>query len=364
MSEPSACDDCLRRSWLVARLGDHLERIRGRGGRLPEALALPEEALIAALAGERAAAIRAELRRMRPRHLRTSVARAGLEAVCRCRTGRYPAGLELCADAPAVLYVAGDPDWVAAATGDAAVAIVGARRASAYGLEVARGLARGLGAAGVTVVSGMALGIDSAAHEGALAAGGATLAVLPAGLDRPYPVSKRSLFARIVASGAAIAEHPPGTRVWKWSFPARNRMIAALAAVTVVVEAGERSGSLITADLAGDLGREVAAVPGHVTSRLTTGTHALLSAGAALVTGPADVLELLALPPGAVPPARPRLADPVLQRVLDAVGEGHDSVGALVAAGLEPGEVLVALGRLEALGRVRRLIGGRFVAAA
>ena len=142
------------------------------------------------------------------------------------------------------------------------VAIVGARRATEYGLQQARGSGRGLAAAGLTVVSGMALGVDAAAHVGALEADGLTLAVLACGPERPYPASKRRLHARIADAGAIIAELPPGTPPRRWCFPARNRIIAALGLATVVIEAGERSGSLITAGQAADLGREVGAVPG------------------------------------------------------------------------------------------------------
>ena len=160
-------------------------------------------------------------------------------------------------DAPAVLHVAGDPE-VLPAPDEVAVAIVGARRATPYGLEVARALGRGLAAARVTVVSGMALGIDAAAHAGALEVGGPTIAVLAGGADVPYPRSRPALHRRIVGGGGCVvSEMPPGFTPLKWGFPARNRIIAGLAAATIVVEAAERSGSLITAEFAQDLGRVV-----------------------------------------------------------------------------------------------------------
>jgi DNA processing protein len=229
-------------------------------------------------------------------------------------------------------------------------------------LDVASALGRGLAAAGVTVVSGMALGIDAAAHEGALASTGATLAVLPGGADRPYPASKRGLYRRIRERGAALSELPPGAPPWRWCFPARNRVIAGLAEVTVVVEGGERSGSLITADFAGELGREVAAVPGRVSSPLAEGPNGLIVSGAHPVRHAADVLDLL-FGPGRrpPPPAAPALPGR-LPELLDAVAGGADSVGALVGRGVALADVLAGLGQLELLGRVRRTPDGRYVA--
>jgi DNA processing protein len=243
------------------------------------------------------------------------------------------------------------------------VAIVGARRGSTYGLEQARGLARGLAAAGLTVVSGMALGIDAAAHVGALEVDGATLAVLACGPERAYPASKRELHRRIVQRGAVVAELPPGTRPRRWCFPARNRLIAALARATVVVEADTRSGSLITATLAGDLGREVAAVPGLVTSPLARGTNALIADGAQLVRGSRDVLELLfgAEAPAPVEPAPLDGLPADLRALLQQVGGGCDTVAALTAHGLGVDAVLAGLAQLELRGRVRRGAGGRYV---
>jgi DNA processing protein len=218
----------------------------------------------------------------------------------------------------------------------------------------------------VTVVSGLALGVDGSAHDGALDAGGRTVAVLAGGADRPYPASRRRTYARIVEVGAVISELPPGTCCWRWAFPARNRVIAGLAAVCVVVEAGERSGSLITTGIAEDLGRDVAAVPGQVTSSLAAGPNALIQAGAHLVRDAGDVLDLL-FGAGASPQPRhdPRDDLPAeLRAVLDAIGSGRDTVGALVAGGFELGAALEALSELELLGHVRRAPGGRFVPCA
>ena len=206
------------------------------------------------------------------------------------RTRRHSSGSTA---PPAVLHVAGGLERLLELVAADPVAIVGSRRASPYGLDVARSLGRGLAFSGITIVSGMALGIDSAAHAGALDAGRPTVAVLPASADRPYPAGKRLLHRRIVATGAAVSELGPGPGVRRWMFPARNRIIAALAAMTVVVEAGERSGALLTAGLARRLDLPVGAVPGRVTTPQAAGPNALLAGGAGVVRGPQDVLDHL-----------------------------------------------------------------------
>ena len=169
---------------------------------------------------------------------------------------------------------------------------MGTRRASADGLEVARALGRGLAAAGVTVVSGMALGVDSAAHAGALESSGRTVAVLAGGADVPYPPSKARLHQLIAERGCVVGELPPGFVAMRWCFPARNRIIAALAHMTIVVEAARRSGSLITAEIAADIGRDVGAVPGPVTAWRSAGTNALLRDGATVIRDAADALDV------------------------------------------------------------------------
>jgi DNA processing protein len=190
-----------------------------------------------------------------------------------------------------------------------AVAIVGARACSPYGEQVARTLARELTAAGLVVVSGLARGIDGAAHRGALEADGPTVAVLGCGIDRDYPASHRDLARRVADSGLIVSEYAPGVEPAPWRFPARNRIVAGLAAAAVIVEARERSGALITTDLALDEGREVFAVPGEITSSLSKGTNALLRSGAAPLTDAADVLELFGLAASARPPTAPETAE-------------------------------------------------------
>jgi len=233
-----------------------------------------------------------------------------------------------------------------------AVAIVGARACSGYGRSVARLLATEAAAAGAVVVSGMARGIDGEAHRGALAAGGTTVAVLGCGVDRDYPAAHAEL-ARSIAEGGGlvISEYEPGVEPAPWRFPARNRIIAGLARATVVVEARERSGALITADFALEDGREVLAVPGEITSSLSSGTNALLRLGATPVTGPGDVLEALGL--DARPAAREVPDDPSSAAVLTAIEAGAGTPDELTrASGLGAGELSAALAVLELAGAI------------
>lgn len=355
------CERCRRRAWLVARLAGHIERAWVGRRPLPAVLALPDAELIAALAGAQRGRIEDEYERFDGDAARRHCDGARTTAICACDR-RYPERLRDLPDAPAVLHVFGDPQRFEQIVATDSVAIVGARRATPYGLAQARRLSRGLAAAGVCVVSGMALGVDSAAHTGALEAGGMTLAVLAGGPDRPYPPSKRQLHAEISTRGAVVGELPPGARAHRWAFPARNRIIAALARLTVVVEAGERSGSLITAGLALDLGREVAAVPGLVTAPLAAGTNGLIAEGARLVRGPQDVLDLLL---GSDAPQldadrelRSLPAD--LRELAERVGAGQDTVGALAAGGLGLDAALAGLAQLEMRGHVQRTAGGRY----
>ena len=278
----------------------------------------------------------------------------------------FPAGLHdlvhKSPGAPAAVHGIGERAAVAGLEPGAAVTIVGARRASAYGLQVAEELGRDLGAAGLVVISGMAHGIDAAAHRGALAGGGTSIAVLGGGPDVVYPPGQRRLYERILEHGAVVSEHPPGTQIERWCFPARNRVMAALAKVTIVVEATERSGTRITSDWALDLpDREVGAVPGPVSSRLSAGPNALLADGAFAVRDAQDVLDRM-LGVGAVAVRRvgPEL-EPGLARVLDLVEAGEGTCDGLAVAGeLAPGDAAIALVRLELLGYVRADAGGRY----
>ena len=274
----------------------------------------------------------------------------------------YPAALrDLGSMAPELLFGCGDREAIEEHRLEHTVTIVGSRRASSYGLGIAEELGRLLAAAGLVVVSGMARGIDAAAHRGALAAGGTTLAVLGGGADVVYPASERRLYREILASGAAISEAPPGQRPEPGAFPKRNRIMAALGEITVVVEAAQPSGSLITARQALDLGRHVGAIPGPVTSRVSEGTNDLIVDGAGLIRGAQDVLDrLLGVGVEAVQRCGPPL-EPDLARVAEAVELGSSTCDAVaLALSASPQYTAVALARLELLGYLRADAAGRY----
>jgi DNA processing protein len=372
-----ACAACLRRTDLIAALAGHIDiEWRLRRGR-PRLLALPDDELL------RWAGVPSAWQRYEGFSSELAVDRlvaAGLGAVCRCSASYPEAVRELC-DPPAVLHVLGDPAPLGA---DDGIALVGARRASSYGLEMARTLARSLAAAGVPVVSGMALGIDTATHHGALEGGGVTVAVLGCGADRAYPARSRMLHRQIAAQGCVVSELPPGEPPRRWTFPARNRIIAALSAGTVVVEGGERSGSLITADFAVELGRFVGAVPGPVTSRLSGGPNLLVKAGAELVCDASDILDglfgagagaaqaraltVIGAGPRRVAPARatplPADLEPRHHLLLEAIEQGRGTFAELATTPEQLTTLALDLGDLELRGLVRRVFGGRYIRAA
>ena len=358
------CDRCVRRSYLLARLAPHIERaaVERPGRRAPELLALDDEALVDAVGGSRSDAIRAAHEAADPGELRRRVAASRCWLVCQHADGYPPALRDLGAEAPAALFGRGALDLVRELDSDTAVTIVGARRASAYGLGVAGELARMLGGAGLTVVSGMANGVDARAHGGALDGGGRTVAVLGGGADVPYPRRQTRLHGRIQAEGSAVlSELPPGTASFRWSFPARNRLMAALSRITIVVEAAERSGSLITAAMALELGREVGAVPGPVNAWLSAGTNQLLADGAEVIRDAQDVLDqLLGAGRCNVRELGPEI-DPPLRDVLERVEGGEATCDAVALAGGRPAhEVSSALARLELLGYVTSDHTGRY----
>jgi DNA processing protein len=278
----------------------------------------------------------------------------------------YPAALlDLGAEAPDRLFGCGNRTALDELELGHTVTIVGSRRASSYGLRVAEELGRLLAAAGLVVVSGMARGIDAAAHRGALAGGGVTLAVLGGGADVVYPASERRLYRDILTSGAVISEATPGQRPEAGSFPKRNRIMAALGAITVVVEAAQPSGSLITAERALDLDRKVGAVPGPVTSRVSEGTNGLIVDGAALIRGAQDVLDrLLGVGIEAVQRRGPPL-DPDLSQAAEAVELGNSTCDAVaLALGAGPQEAAVLLARLELLGYLQVDAAGKYARSA
>jgi DNA processing protein len=275
----------------------------------------------------------------------------------------YPERLRSIADPPLVLALRG-----VLGADEPAVAVVGARRASGYGRRAAEELARGLASVGITVISGLATGIDAAAHRAALAARGRTAAVLATGLDRVYPSWHATLAAQVAAHGALVTEFPCGTAPLPHHFPRRNRLISGLALGTIVVEAAPGSGSLITARYALEQGREVFAVPGPIGERLHEGTNQLIQQGAKLVRGVEDVLDEIA-PPLRARLAVPRTAPPALTaveaRVLDAVRPGDTHVNEVIArTALEPGAALETLLALELRGVVEQQPGMRFRAKA
>jgi DNA processing protein len=283
----------------------------------------------------------------------------------------YPARLAELRDAPPVLYVRGGWDGGT----ERSVAIVGTRRPSPYGVDVAGGLGEVLGGAGVMVISGLARGIDRAAHAGALRGGGTTLAVLGCGVDVVYPPEHRHLMEAMLTRGAVVSEVPMGVPPAPQRFPLRNRLISGLAEAVVVVEGGVDSGSLITARHAAQQGRAVYAVPGSLFAPTSRGPHHLLARGATVLQGPDDLLERLGLGPSARPaevtvgsaPAgtAPRQSAPALgeqeARVLDALDHEFRHVDEVIErAGLDAGPALAALVTLEVRGLVRRGAGQRF----
>jgi DNA processing protein len=267
--------------------------------------------------------------------------------------GEFPPLLAAIHDPPPGLFLRGDaePELLSRR----AVAVVGARACSEYGSFVAQSFAEELVAAGVVVVSGLARGVDASAHRGALAGGGVTVAVLGCGVDRDYPRSHAGLAARIAEVGLIVSEYPPGVSPAPWRFPARNRIVAGLTVATVVVEARERSGALITADLALEEGREVLAVPGEVTSSLSSGTNGLLRLGATVATSAGDILEAI----GVDPPERPRPdLPPTAAAVLAAIESGATTADEVVrTTGFAPASAAAALTELELLGIVRGQAG-------
>ena len=300
-------------------------------------------------------------------HLESGLARREAEGTAE-RAGRlnqtivglgsaeYPASLAAIYDPPPVLFIRG-----AIREGPRRVAIVGARGATPSGRSIARDLACGLARLGVEVVSGLARGIDGAAHEGSLLGGGSTLAVLGSSVDIIYPGEHKGLAARIEGGrGAVISELPPGSPPHPSQFPTRNRIIVGLAEAVIVVEAGARSGASITARVALDEGRDVLAVPGRPGDPLAYGPNAMIRDGAVLIRGLQDVLEHLKLQPAEAqglssPP------DKILHELKDSAAKSIDQLA--VDTGLAPPELMARLSELELLGRVERLPGTLFRSA-
>ena len=272
---------------------------------------------------------------------------------------RYPAWLRMVPDPPPVLWVRGDLSVLE----QTSVAVVGSRSASQYARQVARALAAGLAEAGIVVTSGMARGVDGAAHEACIAAGGRTIAVLGTGVDLAYPREHTELAERIRASGLLMSELPPGTLPFKQHFPRRNRIISGLSRAVVVVEASEKSGSLITARMALEQGREVMAVPGSVIHGRNRGAHALIKDGAMPVETAADILDALGLPrsrtSGCADSGTP--AGRLETAIHEAGIHGVDIDGLAKSLGCSAEALFGELTQLELDGKAERLAGGRYV---
>lgn len=271
---------------------------------------------------------------------------------------RYPALLGCIADPPPVLWTRGD----CSALGAPAVAIVGSRAATPYALEVAARLAAELAARGVAVTSGLARGVDSAAHRGCLAASGTTIAVLGSGLDRIYPAEHESLAEQICRHGLLVSELGPGAAPLPVNFPLRNRIISGLSLAVVVVEASEKSGSLITARCALEQGRDVLAVPGSILSGRNRGSHALIKDGAKVVETADDILEELGWPSAAAAVdggRKPLNSDPLLARMQP--GEAYRLDQLAEVSGMQPSRLLTRLTELELAGKVSVAGRGRWI---
>ncbi len=367
-----ACPECLRHSWLLAQLSPRLGYHARDHSRLLALLALEDDQLIQAIGGRHRRELRGRYARFKPEWVRSS---PGVERICRHRQG-YPRGLAQAHErAPWMLHVAaGAAGRLGALSTTPTVAIVGSRRATDYGIEIARSLARGLSASGVSVAGSLSDGIAVAAQEGTLEAGGNTLTVLDGGLDVACPARRRALHERLLESGCVVAELPCGYKPRDWCRPARERIVVGLAQLTIFVEADEDPLELQGARVARALGRTVAAVPGRVTSPASRGTHALLLDGASLVRGAEDALELLY---GGKQPRAPRgprgprqspgaavstaALQPRLRTTLEQVGAGRDTPAKLSAASADAGETLLALTELELMGLLTRGDGGRYV---
>ena len=305
MKAPTACPQCLRRAWLLAALGPYVEKVAYHDDRkVFQLLGLSNTDLVQAAAPNVSEQMLARSEAMSEDRLAEELLLAECWACCR-HDDQFPDSVRDLEGAPWALIGRGQPELIADLAPERLVAIIGARRATSYGREIALQLGLEIGCAGLDVISGLSFGIDACAHRGAIKAvapmpcseeacrSGRTIAVLGCGPDVAYPASHRSLWRQITESGLVLSEFPPGATPWRWTFPARNRIIAGLAGMTVVVEAAGKSGSLATADLASDFGRLLGAVPGPVNSKASAGSNALLARGACVVRGAYDILNVL-----------------------------------------------------------------------
>lgn len=371
------CLECLRRSWVIAQIGHHLDHHRFDARKLAGLLEHDDLELVHEVAPSDEPELRTRYAAFDPAWLPPA---DGVERLC-LHDLRYPPLLRTTKAPPAVLYVAGRIDVFEQLAALPAVAIVGSRRATSAGAATARRLAAELAGEGFLIVSGAAVGIDSAAHTAALDVGGRTISVLPCGIDVPYPARMKELREQLLKHACLVSELPPRVLPRSWSFPARNRIIAGLAQALVVVEAAKRSGSLSAARVAQLVGRPVGAVPGPIEGENSAGTVRLLQDGAYPVADASDVKRMLtrdaapvaagSTPPlvgaeqpaqpsaGALPPGAEELEED-LRTVLEAVANGHETVAALTAKGINGSTALTGLATLELRGFVERRGDGSY----
>ncbi|MCL5292475.1 MAG: DNA-processing protein DprA [Actinobacteria bacterium] len=336
---------------LYARAGRLVDRIGG-----PEALwlATKGELMSVGCSEETAERICLERRGVSADRVRERLSRTHARAVCFEDDG-YPKTLRMISDPPRILFCRGKEIEKLRN----AVAIVGSRSASAYGRSMAESIAEELSGAGIAVASGLARGIDTAAHRGALKGNGRTVAILGCGLDITYPPENSRLMEEIAVAGWIITEYPPGTLPLPMNFPARNRIIAGISVGVVVVEAAERSGALITADFALEQGKEVFALPGNVRSPQSRGAHALLKQGAVLIEDAADVLETFGI--RASESISERDVSDAESRVLNAMGWEPVHVDQIARLVGDTSEASTLLTILEIKGAIRKDHGGLYL---
>lgn len=363
----AACDLCIRRTWLLERLSGYLEHQRKR---VEVILGLEDQTLIDCwleIAERKGLAddVRSEYELFGAEQAaaaRNRAEAAGLEQICVCEPA-YPERLRRLYTPPAVLHVAGGRVRFLELADADPVAVVGTRSPTAYGTEVARSLGRGASVSGLSLVSGMAMGVDAAAHRGALAGGGRTIAVLPGSAGEAYPRTNQQLYGQILRNGVVVSELGPGSSIRKWSLIARNRIIAALAELTVVVQGRCRSGALRTAEFAEMVGCRVGAVPGLVLAPQSEGPHDLLRRGATLIRGPQDVLDAICgVGERSLADSERSALNKTQREVLDAIRGGADTLAALNHSELGGGALLMVIAELELAGCVRRATGGRYMA--
>ncbi|MGA9285600.1 MAG: DNA-processing protein DprA [Solirubrobacteraceae bacterium] len=355
------CPQCERRAWLLDELAVRLD-FRARDlSCLWSLLELSDRDLIDAVSGRRRDKLHEACESWETTNEQTE---PDIERICKHHTA-YPACLRSDALAPRTLGVRGGLDRLNNVLARKVVAVVGTRRATDYGMELARGLARGLVSCGLTVAGCVGDGIASAVQAGVLEAGAMPLGVMTGSLRRCSPACHEPLYRRMVATGCVISEQAFSrhARPQSWWSPAAHRTLALLAELTIVVEAGEHPRELACAHVAWTRGRYVAAVPGRVTSPASKGSNGLLMNGARLVRSTQDVLDVLygVDGPQASDRGEPVALEPQLAKVLASVGGGKDTVGKLAEGDIEPGQLALALVKLELKGLLVRGDGGRYV---